>query len=165
MKISKLSYLEELGGVLCHGCFDMLHAGHVRLFTEAAKLGLLTVTITADRFLTHRVSGQPVYPQELRAEMISALACVQHVAIVDDATALPAISTIHPRVYCKGAEERREGNDTLHAEMVAVRRFGGRIIFIEKELPYSTSRLLSGEFLGHTQPIPYQSYVIGTATV
>ena len=40
--------------VLVHGTFDLLHLGHVRLFKQAAKLGRVVVSITADKYVTKR---------------------------------------------------------------------------------------------------------------
>jgi cytidyltransferase-like protein len=62
--------------VQCHGCFDIVHPGHVRHLRHAAEQGdLLLVTITADAVMK-KGEGRPLFPQELRAENLAALDCV-----------------------------------------------------------------------------------------
>ena len=62
--------------VLCHGCFDIVHPGHVRHLQQAARLGnRLLVTITGDS-MVDKDTGRPLIPQELRAENLAALDCV-----------------------------------------------------------------------------------------
>lgn len=147
MKIVRLKELDGFGGVLCHGTFDLLHIGHVRYFKESAKLGPLTVTLTGDRYIRHHGPGRPVFPEDLRAEFIAALECVSRVAIIHEETGASAIRTIRPLWYCKGDETRREGNKGLDAEMKLVESIGGRMVFVPKTLPYSSGKLLRGEFL------------------
>lgn len=147
MKIVPLRELDGIGGVLAHGTFDLLHIGHVRYFKESAKLGSLTVTLTGDKYIRHHGPGRPVFHEDLRAEMIAALECVSHVAIVYEETGFEAIKTIRPVFYCKGDETRREGNDGLYKEMDLVASLGGRMVFVPKTLPYSSGKLLRGDFL------------------
>jgi len=67
--------------VHCHGCFDLMHIGHIRHFQEARKVGdLLVVTITPDRFV-NKGPHRPVFTESLRAEAIASLDCVDYVAI------------------------------------------------------------------------------------
>ena len=70
--------------VQCHGCFDLLHIGHIRYLQKAAKLGdLLVVTVTPDRFV-NKGPHRPAFPEALRAETLAALDCVDFVAIFVD---------------------------------------------------------------------------------
>jgi cytidyltransferase-like protein len=149
-KIVPLRDLAGIGGVLAHGTFDLLHIGHVRYFKEAAKLGPLTVTLTGDKYIRHHGPGRPVFPEDLRAEMIAELECVKNVAIVHEETGFTAIKTIRPVFYCKGDETRREGNDGLYKEISLVESLGGRVVFVPKKLPYSSGKLLSGEILARS---------------
>src|ERR1051325_10575286 len=89
--MSKLTTLERLSRynwqgtrvVQCHGVFDLLHPGHVRHLEAARKLGdRLVVTITADRYV-NKGPGRPAFPEQVRAEQIGALSCVDYVAISD----------------------------------------------------------------------------------
>ena len=64
-----------------HGTFDLLHIGAVRHLEQARKLGgLLVVTITPDADLL-RAGTRPLFNQDLRAEALAALSCVDYVAV------------------------------------------------------------------------------------
>ena len=67
--------------VLCHGCFDLMHPGHIKYFQAAKRMGdVLAVTVTPDRYID-KGAGRPVFNENLRAESIAALECVDYVAI------------------------------------------------------------------------------------
>lgn len=130
--------------VLVHGTFDLLHLGHVRLFKEAAKLGRVVVTITADKYITKRV---PVFNQEERAEMIRECRSVSEVRIVNDATGIPAITSVRPNIYVKGGDYDGAINGALALEKKAVERLGGSLRIIMMEHEWHSSVLLSGKAL------------------
>lgn len=143
--VHHLHELDGIGGVLAHGTMDLFHIGHLRYLREARKYGHLTVTITGDRFV-RKGPGRPVFPQEMRAEMVAAIRFVDAVAIVPDYTAVMAIRTIRPLIYCKGADYvDAVADDPIHVEMAEVLRHGGKTIFIPRDTPYSSGKLLSGE--------------------
>lgn len=129
--------------VLVHGTFDLLHLGHVRLFKEAAKLGRVVVTITADKYITKRV---PVFNQEQRAEMIRECRSVSEVRIVNDATGVSAIVSVRPNIYVKGDDYSGAVNGALALEKKTVERFGGVLRIIKTE-QWHSSILLSGKAL------------------
>src|SRR6187401_2432856 len=77
--------------VHCHGVFDLLHIGHIRHFEEARKLGdILVVTLTEDQHV-NKGPDRPAFHQDLRAEAIAALQCVDYVAINQWPTATETI--------------------------------------------------------------------------
>lgn len=130
-KIRSLTELEGYGGALCHGCFDILHIGHVRQFQYAATLAdILIVTITADRFI-RKGPGRPVFPAEIRAEMIAAIGCVTYVAIVEESTGLSAIEAIRPAYYVKGNEYAGMGGIS-EMERLLVELHCGRTVYTER---------------------------------
>jgi len=104
----------------------------------------LVVTLTKGEFVD-KGPGRPIFTDEERIEMIDALKFVAYTALVPDRTAVPAIKALKPKIYVKGSETRRDGNMDLVREMTAVSVFGGETVFIDKKLPYSSGRLLSGE--------------------
>jgi rfaE bifunctional protein nucleotidyltransferase chain/domain len=120
--------------VLCHGCFDLLHVGHVRYLEAAASRGdVLVVTVTADGQVG-KGPGRPVFPQEQRAELLAALRCVDGVAINRWATAEPTLRLVQPDVYAKGQEYRGAAEDPatpVGRERAAVEAHGGRLVLIE----------------------------------
>lgn len=140
---------DTIHSVLCHGCFDLLHIGHVRHFQAAKKLveafigptrRRLVVTITPDRFV-NKGPGRPVFPEALRAEMVAAMECVDLVAINEYPTAVEAIKLLKPAVYCKGADTRFNECQALRDEIAAIASVGGQMVFTE-ELTYHSSELL-----------------------
>lgn len=128
--------------VLCHGCFDILHFGHLLHLAEAKELGTkLAVTITADAFVNKGV-GRPAFSQDQRALMLLSLRLVDAVGIVENATAEPAIAAVRPSVYAKGTDYKDLLNDTrLLAEIDLVRQVGGREYFT-RTTKYSSGSLL-----------------------
>jgi rfaE bifunctional protein nucleotidyltransferase chain/domain len=134
--------------VLCHGTFDLMHTGHIRYLQRASQEGdVLLVTVTADEFV-HKGPGRPVFGEQLRAENLAALGCVNHVAINYALTAIELLSVVRPHVYVKGSEYRdHEGDVTgnISLEKDAVERHGGRIFYTD-EITFSSSTLLNEHF-------------------
>lgn len=92
--------------VFANGCFDLLHAGHVKLLAQAKSLGdLLVVALNSDRSV-RRLKGasRPLVPQGERIQVLSALACVDYVTIFNEATPLETIRLLKPDVLVKGAD-------------------------------------------------------------
>src|SRR5437764_6360998 len=84
--------------ILANGCFDLLHVGHVRYLAGAKALGdVLIVGINSDEH-AHKLKGpgRPFLPQNERAELISALRCVDFVTIFDEPTVEELIRAIKP---------------------------------------------------------------------
>lgn len=91
---------------LANGLFDLLHVGHLRyLEGAAAEADLLAVAINSDAS-ARRLKGpdRPVVPEHERAELISALACVDWVTVFDDPTVEPLLRDLRPDVHCKGTD-------------------------------------------------------------
>lgn len=142
----KIAHLKTEGKTIvhCHGVFDLLHIGHIRYFNAAATMGdVLVVTLTEDRFV-NKGPGRPAFSEDLRAEAIANLACVDFVAINSWPTAIETLHLLKPNFYVKGSDYRDAsrdltGNILLEAE--AVRSVGGEIAFTD-EVTFSSSRLL-----------------------
>lgn len=133
-KLLQIDELADIGGVLCHGCFDLLHVGHIRHLQMARRLskGPLTVTITSDRFVTkNKGEGRPIVKMEERAECLAALACVDFVSIIDRESGLYAIHVIRPSAYVKGKEYEGQGGIAAE-ESEAVHQYGGRMFYTDR---------------------------------
>lgn len=134
--------------VLCHGTFDLMHTGHIRYLQRAKKEGdVLLVTVTADEYV-NKGPGRPIFNEQLRAENLAALECVDHVAINHAITAVNALHKIKPNVYVKGSEYRSHGNDitgNIVKEQEAVEAYGGSVFFTD-EITFSSSSLLNDHF-------------------
>jgi len=129
--------------VQCHGCFDIVHPGHVRHLRHAATLGdILLVTITADAVM-NKGTGRPLFPQELRAENLAALDCVDWVAVNPDATAEELLELVRPDVYIKGREYEFNNDPRFAAERAAVERHAGRVVFSSGDVVFSSTALVS----------------------
>ena len=112
--------------VLCHGCFDLLHLGHIRHLEEARRLGdRLIVSVTADKHVG-KGHGRPHFSAEQRREALAALSCVDEVVVTDGPTAVQAIERIRPAVYVKGGDYAGSRDHALAEEIAAVERCGGR---------------------------------------
>ena len=93
--------------VLCHGVFDLVHPGHIDYFKAAKSLGdILIVTITADTFIKKNMHS-PYFDEQTRYNFLSNIKIIDHVFIVNQPTALPAIKKLKPDFYCKGTEYKK----------------------------------------------------------
>lgn len=92
--------------VFTNGCFDLLHAGHVRYLEQARSLGdALVVALNSDESVRAlKGPGRPLNTQNDRAEVLTALRAVDAVVVFDDARATTLIEAIQPHVYAKGGD-------------------------------------------------------------
>ncbi len=134
--------------VLCHGTFDLMHAGHIRHLQRARQEGdVLMVTVTGDAYV-NKGPGRPVFSEQLRAENLAALACVDYVAINQDHTALDPINKVRPTIYAKGSDYRAHNEDVtgnIAREQAAAETHGGRVFYTD-EVTFSSSSLLNEHF-------------------
>jgi rfaE bifunctional protein nucleotidyltransferase chain/domain len=129
--------------VLCHGCFDIVHPGHVRHLQHAAQHGdKLIVTITSDAHVG-KGANRPLIPQELRAENLAALGCVDWVCANNYATAAELLDEIRPDVYVKGREYEHNRDPRFEIEKQIVQRYGGRVIFSSGDVIFSSTALIA----------------------
>ncbi|MCG8530046.1 MAG: adenylyltransferase/cytidyltransferase family protein, partial [Desulfovibrionales bacterium] len=138
--------------VHCHGCFDLMHPGHVRHLREAAGFGdVLVVTVSLDRFVDKGV-GRPVFDENLRAETIAALRCVDGVALNPWPTAEKTLARLRPDIYVKGQEFEAAGDPTgkMEQERSMARNLGVQIRYTH-EIVFSSSSLLNRYFSPYTQ--------------
>ncbi|MBK7643341.1 MAG: adenylyltransferase/cytidyltransferase family protein [Planctomycetes bacterium] len=92
--------------VLANGCFDLLHAGHVRcLEAAAAEGGIVVVALLSDATARkQKGAGRPVLPLRERAELVGALRCVDAVTSYGEATLERTLRILHPDVHAKGTD-------------------------------------------------------------
>ena len=134
--------------ILCHGTFDLMHAGHIRYLQRAKKEGdILFVTVTANDFV-NKGPGRPVFGEVLRAENLAALECVDFVAINYSTTAVELLQKIKPEIYAKGGEYRNYADDitgNIAREISVVEEYGGKTFYTD-EITFSSSNLLNEHF-------------------
>ena len=126
--------------VFTNGCFDLLHPGHTRYLAEARKLGdALLVAVNSDRSVrVLKGPGRPVFPQNERAEILAALACVDYVTIFDELTPREIIARMLPQVLVKGGNwpaDQIVGREEVETA-------GGKVVLIPVIAGYSTSSLV-----------------------
>lgn len=131
----------------CHGCFDLVHPGHIKHLQAARRLAdALVVTVTPDRFVD-KGPGRPAFSEQLRAESVAALECVDYAAVNAWPTAEETIRLLRPDYYVKGQEFERLRDDTgkLQREVAVVRETGGEMRFTH-EIVHSSTALLREHF-------------------
>ncbi|MDE3017836.1 MAG: D-glycero-beta-D-manno-heptose 1-phosphate adenylyltransferase [Nitrospirota bacterium] len=113
--------------VFTNGCFDLMHVGHVRYLEEARTLGdLLVVGVNSDESVRALNKGaeRPIVPQDQRAEVLAALACVDYVVLFGEPDPGRLIAELQPDVLVKGgdwAPEQIVGRETVQAHGGTVR--------------------------------------------
>ena len=128
--------------VHCHGCFDIVHPGHIRHLQFARSLGdVLVVSVSADAFVGKGVS-RPLIPDTLRAASVAALECVDYVYVNPHPTAETLLEAMRPDVYVKGSEYAQSRDPRFLAERDTVARHGGRVVFSACDVVYSSSALI-----------------------
>lgn len=124
--------------IQCHGCFDVLHIGHMQHLKAAKRLGdILIVTVTADEFV-NKGPNRPIFNAWERAEMLANMQCVDFVAINPAANACEAIIALKPDIYVKGADYIGLPPD---AEQMVIKKMGGKIAFTTTD-KYSTTEII-----------------------
>jgi D-beta-D-heptose 7-phosphate kinase / D-beta-D-heptose 1-phosphate adenosyltransferase len=135
--------------VLCTGCFDLLHAGHIKLLEAAERelhhlelannvvgCGRLVVALNTDESVRClKGQGRPIYPLEQRAVLLAALRMVDYV-IPFGGEPIPIIEQLKPHIYVKGDDW-----DELR-ERETVEGFGGRVVLVERLPRVSTTDTL-----------------------
>jgi rfaE bifunctional protein nucleotidyltransferase chain/domain len=126
--------------VLANGCFDVLHAGHVRYLEGARALGdLLVVGINSDGQVARlKGEGRPILPERDRAEIVASLDAVDLVTIFDEPTVAELLLAIRPAIHAKGTDY---SEDTV-PERDVVRSFGGVVRIVGDPKNHSTSELI-----------------------
>jgi len=126
--------------VFTNGCFDLIHPGHVRYLAAARALcDALVVWLNGDASVRRlKGPGRPVLRLEERAEVLAALAAVDHVIVFDEDTPEALLAALAPDVLVKGADWASE--DIVGREAVLAR--GGRVERIELVPGVSTSDII-----------------------
>ncbi|MDO8460309.1 MAG: D-glycero-beta-D-manno-heptose 1-phosphate adenylyltransferase [Nanoarchaeota archaeon] len=128
--------------VWTNGCFDILHIGHIKYLQEAKKLGdILIVGINSDESVK-KLKGpeRPLQSEKERAEILSALDCVDYITIFPDITSTSLLGELQPNIYVKGADYTKESMN--QDERKAIMDYNGNIIFIPLVEGKSTSNII-----------------------
>ncbi|MCX5818084.1 MAG: adenylyltransferase/cytidyltransferase family protein [Proteobacteria bacterium] len=126
--------------VFGNGCFDLLHVGHIRYLKGAGKLGdVLIVAVNDDSSVTGLGKRkQVVTPALERAEIISAIECVDYVVIFGDPTVENLLLTLKPDIHAKGTDYTEDNVP----ERDIVLSYGGRVAIVGDPKDHSTRDLI-----------------------
>ena len=123
-----------------NGCFDLLHAGHIRYLQAAAsEADRLVVAVNDDPVAATKGPGRPILSAADRAEVVAALRGVDYVTIFPEPTVTPLLELLQPDVHCKGTDYTVESVP----ERDTVLRYGGRIAIVGDPKDHSTRDLLA----------------------
>ena len=128
--------------VLTNGCFDLLHAGHVRYLQAARALGDgLAVALNGDDSVRAlKGEDRPLNTEGDRAEIVAALECVDYVVLFPEERVTRLIEKVRPSIYVKGGDYT---SATLHPEeRAALEKIGAEIRIVPFEPGHSTSGLI-----------------------
>ena len=124
--------------VFTNGCYDLLHAGHIRLLEKARSLGdVLVLALNTDASVS-RLKGptRPLIGQQERARMVAAIEAVDAVTFFDEDTPRELIAEVLPDILVKGA-------DWTHfvAGREEVEAAGGKVVLLPLEPGFSTPNI------------------------
>jgi rfaE bifunctional protein nucleotidyltransferase chain/domain len=136
--------------VFANGCFDLLHVGHIRYLQGARQLGdVLVVGLNSDQSV-RRLKGpqRPLMPENERAEILAALACVDYIVVFQEPNVEAVLSVLKPDIQCKGTDYTEE---TI-PEREVVLSYGGRVAIAGDPKDHSTRDLIQDILGGSTTP-------------
>lgn len=126
--------------VFTNGCFDLLHAGHVKYLQKARNLGdLLILGLNSDASV-RRLKGEkrPLISEDERAHILAALDCIDYVVLFDQDTPLELITALKPHILAKGGDYTADavvGKDVVEA-------YGGRVELVSFVDGKSTTNII-----------------------
>jgi rfaE bifunctional protein kinase chain/domain/rfaE bifunctional protein nucleotidyltransferase chain/domain len=137
-------YPRELRVGMCHGCFDIVHPGHVRhLMYAKSKCDILIASVTADQHID-KGEGRPYVPQDLRAMNLASFEMIDYVVIDQNPTPIENIKKLQPDFFFKGFEyvQGTMSEKTLK-EKETLESYGGKFVFSPGDIVYSSTVILN----------------------
>ena len=153
-KFKTLSQLHKIVGsqrnkgktiVLANGCFDLIHAGHIRYLREAKKRGdILVVAINSDASVRKlKGKGRPILPERERAEILASFSDVDYLVIFDEPNVEKILRALKPDIHAKGSDYTKKSVP----ERDTVLGYGGKIAIAGGPKIRSTSEVIPRIFL------------------
>ncbi|HEU5162164.1 MAG TPA: PfkB family carbohydrate kinase [Thermoanaerobaculia bacterium] len=129
--------------VQCHGCFDIVHPGHLRYLNFAKEQGdILIVSVTGDRDVGKGVA-RPYIDENLRAENLAALEFVDYVCVDHHDWAGPVLELLKPDIYVKGKEYEHKADGRFLREKNLVEAQGGKVIYSSGDVVFSSTAIIN----------------------
>lgn len=149
MKVKNLKSLEQIIAklrkqgkkiVFTNGCFDILHIGHIRYLRKSKSFGdILVIGLNSDKSVKKlKGKNRPIFSQDIRAEILSALEFVDFVVIFNDDTPEKIIKTLKPDIHVKGGDY--EINELPEAKLV--KNYGGKVKIVKFIPGFSTTGII-----------------------
>jgi len=146
-KIITLNQLEQIKRdgkklVLCGGCFDIFHVGHLRFLESAKKIGgILLVALESDeKVKILKGKNRPIHSQKERAEILANLTIVDYVVLLPyfktDADYFSLIKKIKPDVIAV-----TQGDPVRNKKEQQIKTVGGKIVVVPNIKTPSTTQL------------------------
>lgn len=130
--------------VLCHGCFDVFHIGHLNYLKASKILGdILVVSLTTDSFINKGV-GRPIFPIGERMSIIDELKCVDYCCESRDFTCIDIIKKLKPNVYAKGVDVKGKElikGSNLANELEELSKSNGKLIFVNSNTTVTSTKI------------------------
>jgi rfaE bifunctional protein nucleotidyltransferase chain/domain len=128
--------------VTLNGSFDLFHAGHLKMLTEAFDLkgdkGVVILALNSDASIkSYKSTKRPIIELEYRLKIIASSVFIDFVTWFDEDDPIRLLSIIQPDIHVNGAEY---GEDCIEAQ--AVKNHGGRLVLVEKFDQLSTSSII-----------------------
>jgi rfaE bifunctional protein nucleotidyltransferase chain/domain len=148
-KFKTLSQLQKIVGsernegktiVLANGCFDLIHAGHIRYLREAKKRGdILVVALNSDSSVRKlKGRGRPILPERERAKILASFSDVDYLLIFDDPNVEKILLSLKPDIHAKGSDYTKKSVP----ERRTVLGYGGKIAIAGGPKIRSTSQVI-----------------------
>jgi rfaE bifunctional protein nucleotidyltransferase chain/domain len=126
--------------VFANGCFDLIHAGHIRYLQGARSLGdILILGVNSDRCVKMLKGDlRPLQPELERAEILASMECVDYVLVFDTPTVDVILKELKPDIHAKGTDYTEESVPERHT----IRNYGGRVAITGDAKDHSTRDLI-----------------------
>jgi D-glycero-beta-D-manno-heptose 1-phosphate adenylyltransferase len=126
--------------VLVNGCFDLLHAGHIRYLQHARELGdALILGINSDACVRKlKGDGRPLQSEADRAEILASIDCVDYVIVFNEPTVDAILMELKPDIHAKGTDYTTDNVP----ERATVLAYGGQTAIAGDAKNHSTCDLI-----------------------
>lgn len=123
-----------------NGCFDILHVGHVRYLQKTKELANYSIVMLNSDKSVKMIKGEdrPINNEQDRAELLSALSCVDYVVLFEEKSPAALLEAIKPDIYTKGADYTLE---TLPERDIVIRN-NIKVEFIDFVAGKSTTNVI-----------------------
>lgn len=152
MKLEKLHSLTQLKKIilehkrkghqviLANGCFDLIHAGHIRYLKESKKKGdILVVALNSDSSIRKlKGKGRPILRLKERVEIISSFSFVDYITTFEEQNVEQVLLSLKPDIHAKGSDY----TEKTVPERETVKGYGGSIAITGGPKIKSTSQLI-----------------------